>query len=80
MSFICAICQREIDMRWNRAGPDAQIPPVCRYCERQYSRGVGKPQHGSFRDRREWQRGVALAEALHVEAMRKTWRFDYATS
>jgi hypothetical protein len=77
--FTCAICQRTVDTRWNhlRPGPDRIEPPVCRPCEREYSRGVGKPIGGSFKDRRNVTQGVALAEALRTEAARQTWSVQY---
>ncbi|HEY9219574.1 MAG TPA: hypothetical protein VIO94_16115 [Phenylobacterium sp.] len=76
-NFVCAICQRSIEMRWNCAGPGEIIPPVCRYCEKAYSRGIGRPLVGSFRDRRIITQGFALAEALRDEAARKTWGSRY---
>ena len=73
--FTCAICQRRIDMRWNHCakGWNRVDPPVCRPCEREYSRGIGKPVAGSFKDRRNFIQGMALAEALRTEAVRQTW-------
>lgn len=74
--FHCAICERIVEMRWNRyPGPDAVIPPLCNWCERDYSRGIGKPSHGAFRDRREVMRGFALAEALLTTANRQQWQW-----
>jgi hypothetical protein len=70
--FMCAICQRGVQMRWNRRGPDAIRPPLCRYCEHDYSRGQGAPKVGAFADRRIVTQGLALAEALRCEAARKT--------
>lgn len=70
--FVCAICQRRIDMRWNRRGPDETLPPVCRSCEREYSRPA-TVKGGSFRDRRVAAQIDALAEALRCEAARKSW-------
>lgn len=77
--FTCAICQRIVDMRWNhlRKGLNRIEPPVCRPCEREYARGIGKPTAGSFKDRRNIEQGVALAEALRCEAARKTWSTHY---
>lgn len=72
-AFCCAICTRIINLRWNRRGRDEELPPVCIGCERQYTEGVGKPAHGSFRDRREVMRGFALAEALHTAAAHQQW-------
>lgn len=71
--FTCAICQRSICMRWPGRGRDAQIAPVCTYCERSYSEGRGKPTAGSFMDRRMVVRVIALAEALHDAAARMQW-------
>lgn len=72
-SFICAVCERDVDMRWNRRnGPDRIVPPICPYCERHYgSRG---PQAGAFMDRRKAVQISALAEALHTEAAHQKWR------
>ena len=73
-SFTCAICQREISLRWNRKGRDETIPPICFYCEQEYGgKGVFTSTAGAFRDRREVTRGLALAEALRSEAARKKW-------
>lgn len=71
--FFCAICQRQICLRWNPRGRGSEIAPICRYCEGEYTRGVGAPTHGSFRDRREVMRLGALAEALRSLATRKEW-------
>jgi hypothetical protein len=78
--FDCAICQRQICMRWNFTGPTMTIPPICRLCEDWYTRGVGKPTAGSFRDRREVMRGFAIAEALHSAAGSKRWSETYGTA
>lgn len=79
--FVCAVCRRTICMRWN-VGPLANrtIPPICLYCEGEYSRGVRAPQAGAFRDRREVLRGLAMAEALRCEAARKMWSKEYAAA
>lgn len=73
--FVCAICQRNVDMRWAgfRVRKDTPLAPFCVYCEQQYSAGIGQTQHGSFRDRREVKRGFAIAEALHCAAMQQKW-------
>jgi hypothetical protein len=72
--FTCAICQRRVDMRWTfRIKADTSLAPICRSCEVWYSLRVGKPVGGSYRDRREVRRGVALAEALYSEAMKQKW-------
>lgn len=71
--FICAICKRTIEMRWNRPGRSQIIPPICLYCEGEYSRGLGKPKEGSPRDRRVVAQGLALSEALRAEAARMSW-------
>lgn len=72
-AFECAVCRREISLRWNRRGQDEIIPPICRSCEQEYARGIGPPRHGAFRDRREVMRGFALAEALRCEAAWMQW-------
>ena len=71
--FRCAICQRDICMRWNGPGRDEIIAPLCTGCERWHAEGIGKPFGGSLRDRREVRRGIALANALHDEAARQRW-------
>lgn len=76
--FTCVICRHSVDMRWNHLrGPGQIVPPICLSCERSYSHGVGKPKGGTFRDRRNVMRGVALAEALHSEAARQNWKARY---
>lgn len=75
-NFACAICQHDVDMRWERhRRPDRSTPiaPICRLCESHYSEGNAAPRHGSFRDRREVTRGFAVAEALHNAAMLTKW-------
>ncbi|RSU58595.1 hypothetical protein BRX36_20240 [Sphingomonas sp. S-NIH.Pt1_0416] len=72
--FECAICQRMVDMRWHvRASAKSSMEPICAACEAEYSKGIAKPKHGAFRDRREVMRGFALAEALRCAAMQKEW-------
>lgn len=72
--FECAICQRWVDMRWNRSGADRLIAPICNWCQRSYGgHGTGLTA-GSFRDRREVLRGFALSEALRCEAAQQKWR------
>lgn len=76
--FTCAICLRKVDMRWERPWrKDCNIAPICRSCEVWYSRGIGKPTAGSFMDRRNVARGLALAEALKSEAGRQTWSIQH---
>ncbi len=79
-NFHCAICQREICMRWNRPGRETQLPPFCRYCEHQHTQGIGMPRGGSFRDRREVQRGFAISEALNAAAHAKQWSKSHASA
>ena len=72
--FVCVVCERAVDMRWSlRPHRHSSIKPICSYCEDQYTQGVGKPKHGSFRDRREVMRGLALAEALRTTAAHMKW-------
>lgn len=78
--FCCAVCKRTVSTRWSHVGPDEELPPVCRYCERTLTEGVGKPAAGSFRDRRNTMRIYALAEALHAAAMRIQWSTQYAAA
>ncbi len=72
--FVCVICQRTVEMRWHvRASRNSSLEPICGGCEHEYSRGLGMPKHGSFRDRREVMRGLALAEALRTTAAHMKW-------
>jgi hypothetical protein len=75
--FACAICGTVVSNRW-RFGREREFAPVCRYCEGYYTMRVGKPQAGSFRDRREAMRLMALAEALHGAAGAKAWSDRHA--
>ena len=77
--FVCVVCERLIDMRWNFGwrGRDKSIPPVCQSCEYNYTVGVGKPRGGSLMDRRQAVRVCALAEALRVAAQQITWSQKY---
>lgn len=78
--YTCAVCLRLVPMRWEHHKPTMPIWPLCRWCEGEYARGVGKPTGGSFRDRREVARGFALAEALRCEAASLEWRSKYAAA
>lgn len=73
--FTCAICRRLVDMRfsYNPGRRDVALPPLCLWCEHDFSRGVGKPSAGSLRDRRIVRQGVALAEGLRTAAAHKQW-------
>ena len=78
--FVCAICQRNIDMRWkfgSRRRANETLPPLCGSCEHLYSQGVGKPSGGTFLDRRMAAQVLALATALHDEAARQQWGHRY---
>lgn len=81
-AFVCAICERMQDDPYAsvRRGPDRAIPPICRYCEGDFTRGKGRPHGGSFRDRREVMRIFALAEALLRAATTKQWSKQYGRS
>lgn len=71
--FTCAICRRPVCMRWSMGRRFDPLPPICRSCEHGYG-GNGRGQSGgSFRDRREVVRGIALAEALRTEALTMQW-------
>ncbi len=79
--FICAICDRQICMRWNRPGPDATIPPLCRGCEHQFSgRDHRLDSAGSYLDRRIVRHGIALAGALNAYAHSRRWEETHAAS
>ena len=73
--YDCAICQRRVSMRfvYTPGKPWTPVRPLCLSCERDYSRGVGKPLGGSFRDRRNVTIGLALAEGLRCEAAHLSW-------
>jgi len=65
-SFECVICEHSIDLRWNFPNNIQTIPPVCRYCEKNWCKST--PTRGSFKDRRIAAQISALAEALENEA------------
>lgn len=76
--FTCIACEREVDRRWwNSRDRDRSLPPICFYCERTYTKGVGKPSHGSFMDRRNATRIFALAECLLGSASQIEWSQKY---
>lgn len=75
--FVCAVCGRDVKDYRGRKGPDAQIAPVCRYCERSYTERVGKPKTGAFMDRRKAMQVMALSEALHSQARQIEWSAKY---
>jgi hypothetical protein len=78
--FTCAICERNISMRFNvyHNGRNKQHPPICTGCETEHGRNIGKPDSGSFMDRRMVVRGNAIAQALHSAALRQKWSKHYA--
>lgn len=78
--FTCAICQRNIEMRWNFRRPSEALPPICLSCEQVFSEGVGKPTAGSMRDRRMVRQGVALTEALRTAAAHRTWGGSFGSA
>ena len=78
--FCCAICERKVSTRFCSVGRDEELAPVCRWCERDYAEGTGKPTVGSFRDRRNAIRIYVLAEALHTAAMRIQWSTQYVVA
>ena len=71
--FRCAICRRDIRDWPGRNGRDAHLEPICRSCESVWTSGTGRPQHGSFKDRRRAMQLLALAEALHNRAALINW-------
>lgn len=73
--FTCAACERRVSMQfvYKLGAPWSPLPPLCVSCERDYSRGVGKPSGGSYRDRRQAIQLLALSEALRCEAARQSW-------
>lgn len=78
--FVCAICQRNVDRRWNPKDANEEFPPICRNCETLSHYGpYGQPRHrtrptaGSFRDRRMALRIGALADALVELAANQKW-------
>lgn len=73
--FTCIICEREVK-GWSPTGPDMQVKPVCRYCEKTWGRAV-MPASGSFRDRRITRQINALAEKLSTEANHMIWSKSY---
>jgi hypothetical protein len=78
--FDCAICLRRVCMRWTAGRRFDPVAPLCRWCEQTYG-GNGRGQSaGSFRDRREVIRGIALSEALRSEAAQQNWRQRHASA
>lgn len=78
----CAICARDMSKDdWNpRYGPGKEVPPICCICERVSGydwagrpRYRTKPTGGSFMDRRNATRILALAEALATTATQIEW-------
>lgn len=78
--FVCAICGRDIRDWPDRRGPDAQLAPVCRFCERVYTERVGQPKRGAFMDRRRARQILALASALANQAGLIEWETKYGDS
>jgi hypothetical protein len=76
--FDCAICRRPITTYGFNRGPNAQIAPVCRYCEGWY--GDRPPQSGAFRDRRIVTQISALANALNSKAHIMMWEHRHGRS
>ena len=83
--FICAICQKAVDCRWNPRGSGRQIPPICNICERVSGYDWnGRPRYrtnlkgGTFMDRRNATRILALADELSQAAKRIEWSKQYA--
>lgn len=79
--FDCVICERHIENRWPGARQTWSLPPVCRYCEQEWS--ARPPQHGAFRDRRIAAQISAIASALDAKAHQqlhpRLWRlYDLA--
>lgn len=78
--FTCACCNQLIICRWNPRGWGRQIPPVCNDCERVSGfdwtgrpRLRGWPSGGSYMDRRNAVRILALADNLAALANRIEW-------
>lgn len=78
--FHCAICERDVRDYPDRKGPDRQIAPICRYCEREWTEHTGKPEGGTFMDRRKALRVCALSNALRNTASLIEWRQIHARS
>lgn len=78
--FTCVACQQVIDCRWNPRGTGRQIPPLCCTCERvsgydwagrtRYRANIGV---GSFMDRRNATRILALSDEIAAAANRIQW-------
>lgn len=76
--FRCAVCERDIRDWPHRRGPDRELAPVCRYCGREWCRGVGKIKEGTFVDRRKAMQINVLADALGNKASIMKWETKYA--
>jgi len=80
-SFVCAICQSESHNQWSpRHGPGVEISPICCICERLSGydwagrpRYRTKPNGGSFMDRRNATRILALADTIAGTATQIKW-------
>jgi len=78
--FRCAICRRDVKDYPGRKGRDQQISPLCRFCESEWTRGIGKPKDGAFMDRRKAMHIIALSNALHNGAALIQWETLHARS
>ncbi len=71
--FDCVICGAPRPPRW-QAREEADIPPVCRSCERERGRSTFGGWADRNRDRRIAGQIFALASALQAEAWRAQHR------
>lgn len=81
-AFICIVCGKDVSReRWlPERGPGREIAPICCVCERVSgfdwagrARYRTKPTGGSFMDRRNATRVLALAEELAALAKQTEW-------
>jgi hypothetical protein len=71
--FACVICGEARPPRW-QAREEADIPPVCRGCERTWGRSTFGGWQDRNRDRRIAGQIFALARVLETEAWRAKHR------
>jgi len=75
--FCCAICEHEVRDWPDRKGPDQQVAPVCRMCERWWTERTGKPRDGTMMDRRKALHVLALSNAIRNTAGFMEWEANH---
>ncbi len=76
--FACVSCGHYVDMRWwNPRWQNRVLPPLCAYCEGNYTERVGNPKRGTMMDRRNAMRVAAMSELLRSTAAKIQWSRTY---